>query len=65
MKTIEIKIETAENGEPLLDPIQLWAAACTALDLDDQSIGFGYDSYAFIARDKETGKFIAETIVGQ
>ncbi len=65
MKTIEIKIETDENGEPILDPVALWTVACEAMGLEDGSTGFGYDSYAFIARDKETGKLVAQTFIGQ
>ena len=65
MKTIEIKIETDANGDPTLDPVVLWAAACEAMDLEDGSTGFGYDSYAFVARDKETGKVVSETIIGR
>lgn len=49
-KTIEIKIETDKNGKLILDPIGLWAAACEAMDLENGSTGFGYDSYAFMAR---------------
>lgn len=63
--TIEIKLETDKNGEPILDPIGLWAAACEALGLEDGSSGFGYDSYVFIAKDKKTGKLIAKEFVGQ
>lgn len=63
-KTIEIKLETDKNGEPILDPIGLWAAACEAMGLEDASTGFGYDSYAFITKDK-AGKIVSNIIIGQ
>lgn len=63
--TIEIQLETDKDGELILDPIGLWAAACEAMDLEDASTGFGYDSYAFVARDKLTGKVISNIIIGQ
>lgn len=64
-KTIEVKLEADRDGELILDPIGLWTAACEALGLEDDSTGFGYDSYAFVARDKLTGKVISNIIIGQ